>query len=56
METELSKNEIIGVSVVYESWKAPNKSDIEIMEFVDLNVAQQSKDPASRVGGALVKD
>lgn len=42
----------IEVNEVY----VPTELDFEIMKFVDLEVAQQSKDPSSRVGGALVKD
>ena len=53
MKNDLTKNEMIGVAVV-EVYK-PTRRDYDIMEYVDLVVAQNSKDPASKVGGALNK-
>jgi len=50
----MTKEQMIGLSIV-EVYK-PTRRDYDIMEYVDLVVAQQSKDPASKVGGALVDD
>ena len=56
METKMTKEQMVGISIVDENWKPYNKWDLRFMRIADLEVAQWSKDRSSKVGAIIVKD